>query len=91
MAKKKATEIKKPKFTKEEVEAALQICHSEYFIQVIALMSYDPSTPDLTYVKVPVTTPDGGNYLISILHIDGPKLNLAKLEAAALEAEKENG
>lgn len=85
-------------FTKEEIKAALEIAHSEYMMNVMALLSHDPDNKELTYVKVPVTTPQGGTYLISILHIEGPKVNLRDLaakaevhEAEAAKAEKKNG
>lgn len=95
MSKKKIiTESKvEPKkiFTAEEIEAALQITHSEYFMQVIALLSNSQELTPLSYVKVPVTTPDGGVYLVSILHIEGPRIDLAKLAAAAEAQEKEKG
>lgn len=81
----------KMQFSKEEIEAALQIAHSEYFMQVIALMSHDADVKELSYVKVPVTTPQGGTYLVSILHIDGPKIDLNDLAAKAESQEKENG
>lgn len=89
MAKRKAkTEIQgesKPvsSFTKGEIEAALDITHSEYFMQVIALLSHDSDIKDLTFVKVPVVTPDGGTYLVSIMHVDGPKIDLHALGKAA--------
>ena len=79
----------KKQFSKEEIEAALQIAHSEYFMQTMALLSHDPDQKELSYVKVPVMTPNGGTYLISILHIDGPKVDLTKLSEAAEEIEKE--
>ena len=82
MAKKSKASAPVTKFTPEEVEAALQIAHSEYFMQVVALMSH-LDQKDLTYVKVPITTPDGGNYLVSILHIDGPKIDLQNLAKSA--------
>lgn len=72
------TEEKK-KFSKEEIQAALEITHREYFLNVLALLSHDSEPKELNYVKVPVTTPDGGIYLISILHVDGPKVDLHKL------------
>lgn len=78
------------KFSKEEIEAALQIAHSEYFMQTMALLSHDPDQKELSYVKVPVMTPNGGTYLISILHIDGPKVDLTKLAEAAEEIENES-
>lgn len=80
--KKTVTDAPKPEkkvFSNEEIQAALELVHSEYFMQVIALLSHNPGNKDLTYVKVPLTTPDGGNYLVSILHIDGPKIDLQKL------------
>ena len=78
-------------FTKEEVQAALEIAHSEYFMQVIALLSHLPENKDLAYVKVPVSTPEGGLYLVSILHVEGPKVDLSRLAKAAeaIEAEGE--
>ncbi len=76
------------KFSKEEIQAALEICHSEYFMQVAALLSHNTEeTKDLMFVRVPVTTPQGGTYLVSILHVDGPLLSLVDLEASA-EAQK---
>lgn len=79
----------KHEFTPEEVEAGLQIAHSEYFMQVVALLSYLKDQPELLYSKVPIQTPDGGLYLVSILHIEGPKIQLQKLaQAAELEEKK---
>lgn len=74
-------------FSKEEVEAALQIAHSEYFMQVIALLSHTDEK-ELKYVKCPISTPNGGTYLVSILHIEGPKVDLQDLAKAAVEKEK---
>lgn len=91
MAKKKSLKQPVPKtFSKEEIQAALEILHSEYFMQTVALLSHDPQNKDLAYVKVPVTTPEGGTYLISILHVDGPKIDLTKLAAAAESQEIKN-
>lgn len=79
------------KFSKEELQAAMEIVHREYFMHVLGLASHDPEPRELTYVKIPITTPEGGNYLVSILHIDGPKIDLVKLaeKAEALEKEQE--
>lgn len=85
MARKKKVEPKR--FSKEEIEAALQISHSEYFMQVISLLSHDSEQTELNYVKVPVQTPNGGLYLISILHIEGTKVDLKQLGKAAEEVE----
>jgi hypothetical protein len=80
------SEKEQQQFSNEEVEAGLRIAHSEYFMQVVALLSYT-DLKDLSYVKVPITTPDGGTYLISILHIEGPKVQLDKLAEAATAQE----
>lgn len=81
------TEEKKT-FSKEEIQAGLELAHSEYFMQVLALLSHDPDNKELNFVRVPVTTPQGGTYLVSILHIEGPKVDLTDLAAKA-EAQKE--
>lgn len=77
------------KFTEEEVNAALQIAHSEYFLQVVALLSH-LDRDDLVYCKVPMTTPEGGNYLVSILHIDGPTIDLKRLAKASEDFTESN-
>lgn len=82
--------VEKKVFSKEEIETALQIVHQEYFLQVMALSSHDPDLKELTFSKVSVSTPDGGVYLVSILHVEGPKVNLRKLAELADEAEKKS-
>ena len=77
MAKKK---VNPKSFSKEDIQAGLEILHKEYFMNVIALTSYDPDATTLNYIKVPIVTPDGGTYLVSILHVDGPKINLKSLD-----------
>jgi hypothetical protein len=77
------------KFSPEEIQAALEICHSEYFMQVAALLSHNTTeNKELTFIRVPVTTPQGGTYLVSILHVDGPLLSLVELEASAIAQKK---
>lgn len=81
----------KPKtFSKAEVEAGLQLTNSEFFMQTVALLAYT-DMKDLNYAKTLVTTPDGGTYLVSILHIDGPVLDLKKLAELAEAPENKNG
>lgn len=75
-------------FTKQQIKDALEITHSEFFMQTIALLSHDPEFKDLNYVRTAVTTPDGGTYLVCILHVDGPKIDLEALGKAAEEKEK---
>lgn len=83
------TETKKV-FTEEEIEAGLEIVHSEYFMHVLGLVSHNPTLKELTFVRVPIQTPEGGLYLVSILHVDGPKIDLQKLaeKADAIVAEE---
>lgn len=79
----------KKKFSKEEVEAALNLLHREYFMQVSAVCSYT-DLKELTFTKCPIQTPSGGLYLVSILHIDGPKLSLDALAEASGEVNDES-
>lgn len=83
--KKKSVSIQEPpkEFPPEQIEAGLSICHQEYFMQVVGLLSHNPEVKELDYVKVPVSTPEGGIYLVSILHVEGPKLNLQNLAKVA--------
>lgn len=81
----------KKQFSKEEIEAGVTLTYSEFFMNVIALESHDPQQKELNYHKKAVQTPDGGTYLISILHVDGPKLNLQDLASKAEAQEKDKG
>lgn len=74
--KNKVLEDKPIEFTDDQVDTALQILHKEYFMQVLALVSHRKGVDEFTYTKVPMVTPAGGTYLISVLHVDGPKINL---------------
>lgn len=85
---KQVEEPKKPKYTKEEVTTGLLLLHQEYFMQTIGLLTHDTDHTELNYIKVPIQTPDGGLYLVSILHIEGPKVNLKALAAAGDAEEK---
>lgn len=80
--------VEKNVFSQEEVQAALEVLNSEYFMQTVALLTHLPDRKELLYSKVAMSTPDGGLYLVSILHIEGPVLDLSKLGKAADEAEK---
>lgn len=70
-------------FSKEDINAALDVAHREYFMNVLALLSHDKTYGELGYVKAPMITPDGGTYLLCIMHVDGPKINLKNLASAA--------
>lgn len=64
---------------KESLEIAFESLMKEVFSAVVALCLEDTKQKELNYVKTPVSLPNGGNYLISVLHIDGPKLDLQLL------------
>lgn len=68
----KKTETKR--FTKEEVDAGLMICHREYMMNILGVLAHDEETHELNYSKCAIIAPNGGEYLVSILHISGPKL-----------------
>lgn len=73
----------KRQFSKDEIQAGLDVVHSEYFMHVVGLLSHDPDNKNLDFVRVPVQTPQGGLYLVSILHVDGPKVSLPQIGEAA--------
>lgn len=62
--------------TASDVQTGLEILHREYLMNVVALLSHDESIKELSYVKVPLVTEEGGTYLVSVLHIDGPKMDM---------------
>lgn len=76
------------KIKKESVEAGLQAVSKEFFTAIIAILMSDKKQKELTYVKTAITMPDGGTYLVSVLHIDGPKLDLETLRLVS-ESQKE--
>jgi hypothetical protein len=76
-------------FSDEQLNIALELTHQEYFMQVLGIMSHSNTVEELNYVKIPIITPGGGTYLISILHVDGPKINLQSL-AKLDQTKKEN-
>lgn len=90
MAKLKKSKPSTPeqKFSSEDLEAGLTIVHREYFMQILALLSHDQSLSELNFARCPIVTPQGGEYLVSILHISGPKINLRDMDEKATEEEK---
>ena len=68
------------KVTKKEArDIAWTAYMKEFLAGAIALALEDKSMKELTYIKTPVQMPDGGLYLVSILHVEGPKLDLETL------------
>lgn len=72
-----------PKLTKQQIQDALNVITVEAFNALVAVSSSDESLDELTYIKNTAHTPGGGIYLLSILHIDGPKLDLKQFRAVA--------
>lgn len=48
------------------------------YVESAILLASLEGHEELTYTKTPMTMPDGGMYLVSILHISGPKIKLQK-------------
>lgn len=70
----------KKKYSKQDIQKGLDDVFKEFFTAVIAVMSFDKRQKELNYAKTMVTLPDGGTYLVSILHVQGPKLDLRLLK-----------
>jgi hypothetical protein len=77
------------KFKPEEIETGLTEVFKTFMASAIALCSFDKKMKELNYVKKSITTPDGGVYLISILHVDGPKFDMEQYRLVAESQEKE--
>lgn len=77
--------VEAQKFTKEDIDAGLRILHQEYASQMLALLSHDPEINEVNYIKAGIVMPNGGNYLLSLLHIDGPKLSMDSMRKALSE------
>jgi hypothetical protein len=43
---------------------------------ILATANTRPDLKELNFFKVPVTTNEGGQYLLSLVHVDGPKIQL---------------
>lgn len=71
------------KYKKDDIAAGINTTFKEFFTAVVALLSYDKKIKELNYIRTPITLPNGGVYLISILHIDGPKIDMDLLRSVA--------
>jgi hypothetical protein len=45
-------------------------------VAVLLTIKTQPELKELSFHKTPIETPEGGIYLLSFLHITGPKINL---------------
>jgi hypothetical protein len=79
--------MEKPKFTFEQVQAGLSVLHQEFMRNVAVLLAQLPEEKELTYVRSPMVLEDGSEYLVSILHIGGPKFQLDVIREAQKESE----
>src|SRR5690554_4530696 len=63
----------------DHLSKKLQEISAEYIkgaLQILALMEVE----SLNYLRSPITMDNGGLYLFSLLHVDGPVLNLKEAE-----------
>ncbi len=74
-------------YTKEEINAGYELVNKEYFMHMLGLASHSMEIKELNYLKTAVVTPDGGTYLISILHVDGPKIDMEKYRGLQVKDE----
>lgn len=78
------------KFKASEIEQGFNDLFSSFLSSAIAMASYDKKIKELTYLKKSVTMPNGGIYLVSILHIDGPKFDMEQYRLVAESQEAES-
>jgi hypothetical protein len=77
------------RFKPTDVEEGLTSLFASFLNSAVAMVSYDKKIKELNYIKKSVTFPDGGIYLVSILHIDGPKFDLEQYRIVAESQEAE--
>lgn len=61
---------------KGEIEKSGTIMNSIWIMHQIMVVSSTSTLKELTFLKTPVTFEDGGKYILSFMHIDGPKIKL---------------
>jgi hypothetical protein len=76
------------KFKPEQVEGGFNALFSSFLNSVVALVSFDKKIKELNYVKKTITLPNGGIYLVSVLHIDGPKFDMEQYRLVAESQEE---
>lgn len=63
---------------RQYLEKGLQQLTAQYYKGMLELLAV-LGTEELNYVRTPITMTNGGKYLLSLLHFDGPVLNLKVL------------
>lgn len=72
---------------KAELSKALNTMTGDYYKAILQLLCLDPNVSELNYLKTPIQMHNGGNYVLALLHVSGPVLNLDALrEGDELEA-----
>lgn len=51
----------------------------QYVEGMIGIAVFDESLDEINYIKSPMTGPNGEKYLVAIIHVEGPKIDLNKL------------
>lgn len=65
--------------TREELDANYMASAEDYFNATMALCTGDEALTELNYIRNTIKTPKGGTYLLSIIHVEGPKIDLVEL------------
>ncbi|HKZ42069.1 MAG TPA: hypothetical protein VJ044_13985 [Candidatus Hodarchaeales archaeon] len=65
--------------TPEQIEAAHTEMAQMYLAGVLQVLNIQ-GHGELNFLKKTVTTPQGGVYVLQILHVEGPKIDCQKLE-----------
>lgn len=63
---------------REQISKALQQVSAEYYKSAIELLTY-LGHGELNYVRTPIHMPNGSEYLLALLHVSGPVLDLHKI------------
>lgn len=67
--------------TPKEIEQLRLESADEYLNAAIYLTALDPNIKELNFIKTAVEMPDGGIYLLSLLHVSGPKIQMDEMRA----------
>lgn len=68
-----------PKPTTEEIDAAQTEVTKVYLTAVLSLLNLR-GHGELNFVKSPIETPEGGKYLLQLVHVEGPKIDCQNLK-----------
>lgn len=63
---------------KEYMQYANELVEELLYVQIFLLKLQQPDLKELTFIKAPLYAPNGGQYLVQIVHVDGEKIQLDK-------------